>query len=376
MSRAAVIFLKTHFEYTYFVKNNVYLQNGVIMKIIFVVDDSPVNLTKAKQALDGSYRVLTLLSAENMFTLIEKITPDLILLDIEMPELDGFAALQRLKGDPKTKDIPIIFLTAYSDESRETRGLELGAVDFIAKPFSPPVLRNRISHHLQIEELINKQTELLKEKSQQLEQLNTSIISIIAELVENRDKLTGGHIERSTKYLRILIDGMLELGVYAQELKEWDKEAAIASARLHDVGKITVSDLILNKPGKLTKEEYEQIKTHAAAGEQIIDHMMKQTNGGIFLYYAKFFAGYHHEHWDGSGYPYGLKGEKIPLQGRIMAIVDVYDALVAERVYKPPFSHEEAKRIIISEKGKHFDPKIVDVFSEIQDRFRLEAEGL
>ena len=376
MSRGRAIFKKICVESSLFGKNNVYLVIGAIMKIIFVVDDSPVNLTKAKQALDGSYRVLTLLSAENMFTLIEKITPDLILLDIEMPGIDGFTALQRLKGNPKTKYIPVIFLTAYSDENRENRGLELGAVDFIAKPFSPPVLLNRISHHLQIEELISKQTELLKEKSQQLEQLNTSIISIIAELVENRDKLTGGHIERSTRYLRILIEGMLERDVYASELREWDIEAAIASARLHDVGKITVSDLILNKPGKLTKDEYEQIKKHAAAGEQIIDHMMKQTNGGIFLYYAKFFAGYHHEHWDGSGYPYGLKGDKIPLQGRIMAVVDVYDALVAERVYKPPFSHEEATRIIISEKGKHFDPKIADVFAETHERFKLEAEAL
>jgi len=344
------------------------------MKIIFVVDDSPVNLTKAKQALDGMYRVLTLLSADKMFALIEKIMPDLILLDIEMPDVDGFAALQRLKGNTKTSGIPVIFLTAYSDEAREAHGLQLGAVDFVAKPFSTPVLLNRISHHLHIEGLVNQQTKLLKQRSQQLEQLNTSIISIIAELVENRDKLTGGHIERSTRYLRILINAMLEREVYADELKSWDKEAAIASARLHDVGKITISDLILNKPGKLTKDEYEQIKTHAAAGEEIIDHMMKQTNGGIFLDYAKFFAGYHHEHWDGSGYPRGLKGTNIPLQGRIMAIVDVYDALVAERVYKPPFSHEEAVRIITSEKGKHFDPKITDVFFEVKEQFKMEIE--
>jgi len=353
----------------------VYLATGAFMNIIFIVDDSPVNLTKAKQALSGSYRVLTLLSAEKMFALIEKITPDLILLDIEMPGMDGFTALQKIKEDPKTKYIPVIFLTAYSDETREAHGLELGAVDFIAKPFSTPVLLNRIAHHLQIEDLINKQTELLRQRSMQLEQLNTSIISIIAELVENRDKLTCRHVERSTKYLRILINGMLERGIYTEELKEWDKEAAIASARLHDVGKITISDTILSKPGKLTKEEYEQIKTHALAGERIIDHMMMQTNGGIFLYYAKFFAGYHHEHWDGTGYPHGLSGEKIPLQGRIMALVDVYDALVSERVYKPPFSHEESANIIISEKGKHFDPHIVDVFSEIQGRFKVEVEG-
>lgn len=344
------------------------------MKIIFVVDDSAVNLTKAKQALEGRYRVLTLLSAEKMFTLIEKITPDLILLDIEMPEMDGFTALQKLKENKNTKRIPVIFLTAFSDEARETRGLELGAVDFIAKPFSPPVLLNRISHHLHIEGLINEQTKMLKVKTQQLEQLNTSIISIIAELVENRDKLTGGHIERSTRYLRILIDAMMERGVYIDELRDWDKEAAIASARLHDVGKITVSDLILNKPGRLSHTEFELMKNHAAAGEQIIDHMITQTNGGIFLHYAKFFAGYHHEHWDGTGYPYKLKGTEIPLQGRLMAIVDVYDALVSARVYKPPFSHEEAVRIIMSEKSKHFDPKIADLFFDFHPQFHAAAK--
>ncbi len=346
------------------------------MKIVFVVDDSAVNLTKAKQALESDYRVLTLLSAEKMFALIDKIVPDLILLDIEMPEMDGFATLQKLKENDRTKYIPVIFLTAFNDEEREAHGFELGAVDFIAKPFSTPVLRNRIAHHLHIEGLINNQTMLLKQKNQQLEQLNTSIISIIAELVENRDKLTGVHIKRTTRYLEILIDGMLEHNVYTDELKKWNKKVAVTSAQLHDVGKITISDTILNKPGKLTRKEYEQIKTHTTAGEQIIDHMIEETSNGLFLNYAKLFAGYHHEFWDGSGYPYKLRGLEIPLQGRVMAVVDVYDALVSERVYKPAFSHEEAVQIIISEKGKHFDPKIIDVFFDIQDQFQSEGKWL
>jgi len=340
------------------------------MKIIFVVDDSAVNLTKAKQALEGNYRVLTLLSAAKMFTLIEKVTPDLILMDIEMPEMDGFTALQRLRENKNTEHIPVMFLTAFGDEAREVRSLELGAVDFVTKPFSTPVLLNRISRHLHIEELILEQTILLRQRTHQLEQLNTSIISIIAELVEDRDKMTGGHIERSAKYLKMLIDAMQERGVYSDELQDWDKDMVIASSKLHDVGKITISDLILNKPGKLTSEEYELIKTHVTAGEGIIDSMIMQTSGGVFLYYAKLFVGYHHEHWDGSGYPHKLKGAEIPLQGRILAIVDVYDALVSERVYKPAFPHEEAVRIIMSEKGKSFDPKITDVFYEIQDQFR------
>jgi len=344
------------------------------MKIIFVVDDSAVNLTKAKQALEGNYRVLTLLSAAKMFALIQKVTPDLILMDIEMPEMDGFTALQKLKENKNTEHIPVMFLTAFGDEVREARSLELGAVDFITKPFSTPVLLNRISRHLHIEELILEQTLLLKQKTEQLEQLNTSIISIIAELVEDRDKLTGGHIERCTKYLKILIEAMMERRIYDDELQDWDREMVIASSRLHDVGKITISDLILNKPGKLTHEEYEQIKTHVTAGEEIIDNMIMQTSGAVFLYYAKLFVGYHHEHWDGSGYPHKLKGTEIPLQGRLLAIVDVYDALVSERVYKSAFPHEEAVRIIMSEKGKSFDPNITDVFYEVQNQFRAGME--
>ncbi len=224
--------------------------------------------------------------------------------------------------------------------------------------------------------IIHEQNLLLKEKTQQLEQLNSSIILIVAELVENRDRLTGEHIKRTTKYLEILIDAMLERKVYANELQNWDKEVAIASAQLHDVGKIAISDLILNKSSRLTKEEYEQIKTHATVGEQIIDSMIIQTNGSVFLHHAKYFAGYHHEHWDGSGYPYGLKEDHIPLHGRIMAIVDVYDALVSERVYKQALSHEEAVSIIMSEKSKHFDPKIADVFFEVHNNFQSEAKKI
>jgi putative two-component system response regulator len=350
--------------------------SDVPVKIIFVVDDSAVNLARVRQALEGSYRVLTMPSADKMFALLEKIMPDLILLDIEMPEMDGFTVLERLKENESTANIPVIFLTAYRDEAKEIHGFELGAVDFIGKPFSAPVLLNRISHHLHIEKLIHNQTDLLQQRTNQLEKLNTGIISIVAELVENRDKLTGKHIESTTKFMKILIDAMLERGVYAEELKKYDIEAAIAASRLHDVGKITISDLILNKPAKLTEDEFKLIKTHAKSGEQIIESIIKQAGSSVFLEYAKLFASYHHEFWDGSGYPYGLKGTDIPLSGRIMAIVDVYDALISKRVYKSAFSHEEAMAIIKSERGKHFDPEIADVFLGIQEQIKAEAEKL
>ena len=192
----------------------------------------------------------------------------------------------------------------------------------------------------------------------------------MADLVENRDKNTGGHIDRTAMYLKILINAMMEQGVYADEMKNWNMESVISSARLHDLGKIVISDSILNKPGPLTPEEFTIMKTHSTEGERIIDKAIAQTGDADFLHNAKMIAAYHHECWDGSGYPYGLKGTAIPLQGRIMAIIDVYDALVSERPYKKAFSHEEAVAIIMKSADRHFDPLIAKVFNEINEQIR------
>ncbi|MCL2208460.1 MAG: response regulator [Fibromonadales bacterium] len=332
-------------------------------KVIFVVDDSAVNLIKAKQALESQYDVFTMLSAAKMFSLLERFTPDLVLLDIEMPEMDGFTALQKLRENELTAQIPVIFLTAFDDESREFHGLELGAVDFIAKPFSTPIMLRRISNHLHVQELIKKRTE-------RIEQLQNNVVFVLADMVENRDKVTSGHVERTCDYIRLLIEGMQERGLYMEEMDGWNKEMLVYSARLHDIGKISVSDLILNKPAKLTPEEFEAMKTHSREGERIINQIIARTGEGMFLRHAKFFAGYHHEHWSGAGYHRGLKGLDIPLQGRIMAIADVYDAITSERPYKKAFTHEEAVKIIMDEAGKQFDPKIVEVFLAIQDKFK------
>jgi len=336
--------------------------DGRSMKVIFVVDDSAVNLVKAKQALEGNYEVFTMLSAAKMFTLLERIMPDLILLDIEMPEMDGFVALQKLKENELTARVPVIFLTAFSDEAREYHGLELGAVDFIAKPFSAPIMLRRIAYQLEVNELIKKRTE-------RIEQLQNNIVFVLADVVENRDKVTTGHVERTSDYIKILIEGMMQYGLYTEEMNGWNKEMLVYSARLHDIGKIAVSDLILNKPGKLTDEEFEIMKTHSQEGERIIQQIIARTGEGMFLRHAKFFAGYHHEQWNGNGYHRGLKGTEIPLQGRIMAIADVYDAITSERPYKKAFPHEEAVRIITEESGKRFDPKIVEVFLAVKDKF-------
>jgi len=333
------------------------------MKTIFVVDDSDTNLSMAEAVLEDQYRVMTMPSAAKMFTLLGKIIPDMILLDIEMPEMDGFEALKRLKSENTWVDIPVIFLTGRNNAEVEAHGFELGAVDFITKPFSAPVLLNRLKTHLGIDEIIHERTE-------KLHALQNSIVAVLADMVETRDKGTGGHIERTSMYIDILIKEMKEKGVYAEEINGWDLERIVSSARMHDLGKISITDTIVNKPGKLTDDEYEAMKNHAKEGERIIDEIISRTGEGDFLLNAKLFAGTHHERWDGKGYPRGLKGTDIPLQGRIMAIVDVYDALVSERPYKRAFSDDEAINIIMQNSGTHFDPKIADLFFEVRDHIK------
>ncbi|MDR0441779.1 MAG: response regulator, partial [Treponema sp.] len=209
-----------------------------MQKTIFVVDDSATNLSVAENALEKQYQVITLSSAVKMFTALEKVKPDLILLDIEMPEMDGFEAMKRLKSGDSYSEIPVIFLTSLSDSANEAHGIELGAVDFIIKPFSEPVLLNRIKNHLHIDELIRERTEQLREKTAQLQRLQNGLVFTLADIVENRDANTGGHIDRTTVYVKILIDAMMANGVYADDIRGWNLESVVSSARLHDIGKI------------------------------------------------------------------------------------------------------------------------------------------
>jgi putative two-component system response regulator len=335
-----------------------------MQKTIFIVDDSNTNLMTAKTALDGTYKTFAATSVARMFKLTEKIIPDLILLDVDMPEMNGFEAMAALKSDEKLKTIPVVFLTSKNDSESEIRGFEMGALDFINKPFSPPVLLKRIEMHIETDRLI-------KESLRSVRDIHNATIKVIADMVENRDKVTGGHISRIQKYLELLVDELLRTGTYVDEISEWDMTLLLPSAQLHDVGKISISDVILNKPGKLTDNEFALIKTHCGEGERIVDEIASQTTDNGFLLHARRFAGSHHEKWDGSGYPRGLKGEEIPLEGRIMAVADVYDALVSERPYKKPFTHEQAVEIISKDSGTHFDPKIVETFLNIAEDFCL-----
>jgi len=339
------------------------------MKTIFAVDDSDTNLSIVKKALENHYRIYTMPSAAKMFAFLRKITPDLILLDIEMPDMDGSEALQMLKSDPLYADIPVIFLTSFTDDEIEASGFELGVVDFVTKPFSSHVLLNRIKTHLDIDELI-------RERTARIRRMQNGIVKVLADVVEERDKETGGHNDRTAAYVKILIEGMIENGVYADQMKNWDMEKVVPAARLHDLGKIHVKDAILNKPGKLTPDEYEQIKVHTTEGARIIDRMIGQIGEEEYLSNAKLFAEYHHERWDGKGYPHGLKETDIPLQGRILAIVDVYDAIVSKRSYKEPATDEEAAGIIAAESGKAFDPKIVEVFLKVKDKIKAVRGAL
>jgi len=338
-------------------------------KTIFVVDDNSTNLLAANEALEKQYRVMTLPSAAKMFAFLEKIKPDLILLDIEMPEIDGFEALKQLKSNNSYADIPVVFLTSHSDTEIEVKGFQLGAIDFITKPFSEPVLINRIKTHLNVDMLIHERTAQLQAKTEELQRLHHSMIFGFADMIESRDEKTGGHVERTATYVKLLINAMIARQLYPDEIKELDLELLISSARLHDIGKIAISDAILNKPGKLTDEEYAIMKTHTTEGERIIERIVSRTGEVELFNNAKMFVSSHHERWDGNGYPYGLKGMEIPIQGRIMAIADVYDALISERPYKKAFTTEEAFNIIKTDSGTHFDPAIVDVFCDMREQF-------
>jgi len=357
-------------------------------KTIFLVDDEIINLKMGKNALIDSYNVFAIESGESMLELIDDVTPDLILLDVKMPDMDGYEAIRRLKANKKTAEIPVVFLTSLNNEEMELKGLSMGAVDYIAKPFSAPLLLKRIEILLLVEsqkrELLTQKRELLffnnnlnqlvEEKAQTVIELKDAILSTMAELVEYRDEVTGGHIARTQYYVKTLLRGMKEHGVYEAELSDIDESLAVQSCQLHDVGKIAISDAILLKPAKLAADEFEKIKEHTAFGEKVILKLKAKTLDSDFAEYARIFAISHHEKWDGSGYPYGLVGEKIPLLGRIMAIADVYDALVEPRPYKEPFTHDEAVQIILDGKGNHFDPALVDLFVKIHPEFK-NSEG-
>jgi len=352
--------------------------------LIILVDDNPANLRIGKNVLSERFAVATAPSADKMFGLLENNIPAMILLDVDMPEMNGYDAIKVLKSKPQTQDIPVIFVTGRTESDDELTGLSLGAIDYITKPFQPQLLLKRIEVHLLVEaqkKKLGKQAaelqyfndnlqRMVEEKTENVINLQNALLKTMAELVECRDDITGGHIERTQKGIKILLDEIERTGLYREETKGWDDELLLQSSQLHDVGKISIDDNILKKPGKLTDEEFAAMKKHADFGEKIIERIETLAKENDFLKYAKIFAASHHEKWDGTGYPRGLKGNEIPLLGRIMSIADVYDALTSVRPYKKAFRHGEAVRIIAEGSGKQFDPALVEVFLKTADQFR------
>ncbi|MDR3343022.1 MAG: response regulator [Treponema sp.] len=345
-------------------------------KNIIQVDDNSINLAVGKTILTEHYNTFTVTSGEELFTLLKKIRPDLILLDIAMPEMNGYEVIKRLKAKDETADIPVIFVTARTDIVSELEGLSLGAIDYISQPFCPPLLLKRIEMHLLLESqkkklqhYNNNLQEMVKQKTKTILGMQNSVLKTIANLVESRDKITGNHIERTCNYLKVLLDNMIKRGLYGETISSWDLELVLQSSQLHDVGKISIRDRILLKRGKLTDAEFSEMKNHAIYGVKIIESIQQVTPENGFLEHAKIFAGTHHEKWDGTGYPFGLTGTDIPLQGRLMAIADVYDALISTRSYKLPSVHEEAVQIIANGRNAHFDPVLIDLFLSIADEF-------
>jgi len=350
---------------------------------IIIVDDNLSNLTMGRNMLKEFYEVYPAPSAAKLFEILGNVTPDLILLDIEMPEMDGYETIKKLKADPMYREIPVMFLTAKSDESSELAGFDLGAMDYLSKPFSAPLLLKRIANQLLIvqqkrdlKDYADNLEQKVKEKTKEVMELKNAVLATVADLVEFRDQLTGSHTNRTQAYLKVLTEQLIVDKKYSDEVEKWDMDFFLPSAQLHDVGKISITDLILNKPGKLEPEEFEIMKTHVSAGVAAIERIMKKTAEHAFLHHALSIAGTHHEKWDGSGYPKGLKGYDIPLEGRLMAIADVYDALISERPYKKPIPHEESCKIIEEGSGTHFDPVLIEVFVKVKDNFKTIVQEI
>lgn len=345
---------------------------------ILVVDDTPDNLTLMSALLKDSYKVRVANGGERALKLaVASEPPDLILLDIMMPGMDGFEVCRRLKAEPATREIPVIFLTAKTDVEDEARGLALGAVDYITKPISPPIVLARVQTHLTLKAsadfLRDKNAYLegeVEKRTREVAAIQDVTIMAMASLAEARDNETGNHIRRTQLYVKELAKQLQTHPRFADFLSDRHIALLYKSAPLHDIGKVGIPDHILLKPGKLTVDEFEIMKTHTTIGRDAIaqaGHLI-DTEGG-FLHIAMEIAYSHQEKWDGSGYPQGLAGDDIPVAARLMALADVYDALISRRVYKAPMPHDEAVEIIRNGKGSHFDPDMVEAFLQIQEKF-------
>ncbi len=351
---------------------------------VLVVDDNASNVDILVDALSHTYDVSVALDGESALERVAESTPDIILLDILMPGMDGYEVCGRIKSDPRYAGIPIIFLTAMTELRDKTKGLQMGAVDYITKPFEVLEVQARVRTHLSLmlaTRELERQNEILEirvaERTKELVLTQDVTIHSLTTLCETRDNETGGHILRTQHYVGALAERLAEDSPYAHQLDSRTVGLFFKTAPLHDIGKVGVPDAILFKPGKLTQKEFEIMQLHCELGYRALansERLFQAENIPSFLAHAKNIAYSHHERWDGKGYPRGLAGEDIPLSGRIMAVADVYDALVCRRVYKAPQAHEEAVAVIKRDGGTQFDPVVVDAFLAVEGEFKRIAE--
>ncbi|MBB5206070.1 putative two-component system response regulator [Inhella inkyongensis] len=350
---------------------------------VLVVDDTPDNLSLMHGLLRQDYRVRVANHGEKALRIVQEEPPDLILLDVMMPELDGYEVCRRIKAMPEARELPIIFLTAKSQVADEELGFSLGAVDYITKPISPPIVLARVRTHL----LLKRSHDFLRDKAAYLEAevarrsaelaaIQDVTILAMASLAETRDNDTGNHIRRTQHYVRVLALALQRHPDYAAELSDTMVDLLYKSAPLHDIGKVGIPDHILLKPGPFVDDEFEHMKSHARLGRDAIEAAERQLGRPVpFLRVAKEIAYSHQEKWDGSGYPEGLRGTAIPLGARLMALADVYDALISRRCYKAPMTHAQAAAILRAGRGSHFDPAVVDAFDATEAEFeRIAAQ--
>jgi putative two-component system response regulator len=335
------------------------------MDQVLIVDDNLANLKNIQLQLSDNYQVLLAKSGSQALQICIQRIPDLILLDVDMPEMDGFETLSRIKENPIMSGIPVIFLTANHDIATEVRALESGVLDFITKPVEKNILLHRLQLHLDLSRYRRNLEETVRE-------LEDSIVLSFSEMIESRDKSTGDHVQRTRIYVTLLGRELLRQGHFTGSLNEKELSLISRAALLHDVGKIGVSDTILLKPDRLDDAEFNIMKSHTTIGAGILQTMYERTPTQSYLKYAIQIAEGHHEKFDGSGYPHGIKGEEIPLCSRIMAVADVYDALVADRIYRKAMNAQEAYNIITDGKGTHFDPHVIDAFAAIH----VDMEGV
>jgi putative two-component system response regulator len=338
---------------------------------ILMVDDATTNLQILRETLAGSgYKLLSAKGGPSALSIATRAQPDLILLDILMPGMDGYDVCRRLKADEATRHIPLIFLTALDDATDEAKGLAMGAVDYITKPIHPDLVRARVQTHLELKQHRDRLEQMVQANVREVRLTQAVMIESLATLAEYRDPETGGHIKRTQNFVKLLAMHLRAHPRFRAALDEETIELLYRSAPLHDIGKVGVRDHILLKAGRLDDAEFEQMKRHTLLGEEALQRTEQKLGRSTFLRLAREIAGSHQEKWDGSGYPRGLRGDAIPLSGRLMAVADVYDALISKRIYKPPLPHEKAVAIIRAGRGVHFDPDMADAFIELEAVFR------